>query len=313
MRTVFRWLVVALVLTFTSLRMSGHAPDPLELPPSTEGESLAFLAPVVPLQPVEPSAAIETLAVPDRCDRLVLIDTPSGLQLSKERPKWLRSAASRSARQREVERVVDAVAAEMGVDETAAAMIWRKAIYESSGNAGNVHIRSADLEANRTAAAWGRRRSSRRWRYASVPVYRKVQGAMRLANQHDAWALGRGLYGQVTGLHMHRWSTDAPPWSLCDPVIATITVVWSMRAGLTECRGSTLRDAYRRFSSGKCAIRSPELERRFDRLAAGRVRGLKLEPFNPDASAVLGTRWPEGETDRRALLAAVHRRLALAD
>ena len=113
----------------------------------------------------------------------------------------------------------------------------------------------------------------------------------------------------VTGLHMQRWSTDAPPWALCDPIVATVTAYWALRAGLAECRGRTLRDAYRRFSSGRCALREPERERAFDRIARGHVRGLKLGRIDPDAPADFGDRWPEETTDRALLLAKLRRRI----
>lgn len=276
--------------------------------------SLARLTPVVdteaPPLATEPARPRVSLDLPDRCNRLLYKDTDASPVpvLSKERPTWLRTAEGRNAHQAKIRELVYMVADELGADETAAEMVWRKAIYESSGNAGNVHIRSKDIEANRAAAGKGRRQSTARWRRAKVPIYRKHRGRTRNAGSFDAWALGRGLYGQVTGLHMHRWSTDAPPWSLCDPLVATVTVFWSMRAGLAECKGETLRDAYRRFSSGKCAQRSPELERRFDRLARGKVRGLSLSSFDPDTPARLGERWPADTSERGELLAVLQER-----
>lgn len=260
----------------------------------------------------EPATPRVSLDLPDRCDRLVWRKTDDGVRLSKERPAWLGTAAGREAQQAELRELIAIVATELGADETAAEMLWRKAIYESSGNPGNVHVRSPDVAANRSAASKGRRRASARWRRAKIPVYRKSRGRLREAGTFDAWALGRGLFGQVTGLHMHRWAADAPPWSLCDPVVATVTVIWAMRAGLDECKGESLRDAYRRFSSGKCAERSARLEGRFDRLARGRVRGLVLPAFDPDAPAVLGERWPEAETDRGVLLGVLRAKLDAA-
>lgn len=250
------------------------------------------------------------LDMPDTCDRLVVVDTPSGPQLEKDRPDWLPHEKERRAHQAEIREVITAVAEEMGADAIAAEFLWRKAISESSGNEGGVHIRSADVEANVTAANKGRRRAAERWRRAKVPVYRRTRKGFRQVGDTDAWALGRGLYGMVTGLYMHRWHADAPPWALCDPVIATVVAVWSIRAGLAECHGTTVRDAFRRFSSGKCAIREDRLERRFDRLAGGRVRGLRLDPIDPESRANFGSRWLSETTDRRELLAAVHRRLA---
>lgn len=274
--------------------------------------SLAQLTPAQPSEDLEletePAQPRVSLDLPDRCSRLVWRETDRGPVLSKERPAWLRSAEARRAHQAKIRELVYLVADELGADERAAEMVWRKAIYESSGNAANVHIRTQDLEANRAAAGKGRRRATERWRWAKVPVYQKRRARLRQAGQFDAWALGRGLFGMVTGLHMHRWSADAPPWSLCDPLVATVTVFWAMRAGLAECKGESLRDAYRRFSSGKCAERAPELERRFDRLARGKVRGLRLEPFDPDAPAVLGQRWGQESSDRGELLAVLQAR-----
>jgi hypothetical protein len=265
---------------------------------------------VVPWQGSPRSVVPVTLDMPDKCHRLIAVDTPSGPQLDKERPAWLRDTRKRWARQLEVREMIRATAEVMGADATVAEMLWRKAVYESSGDAQNVHIRSKDVAANASAAAKGRRRASERWRHARVKVYRRHRGELVEAGHHDAWALGRGLYGQVSGLHVHRWGADAPPWVLCDPIVATATVIWSMRAGLDECHGSTLRDAYRRFSSGKCAERTPELEARFDRLARGRVRGLRLDAFDPDLRAELGSDWPEETADRVGLLRAVQRKLA---
>lgn len=56
----------------------------------------------------------------------------------------------------------------------------------------------------------------------------------------------------------------------------------------------------------KCSPRSDEREAQFDRLARGRVRGLELEPFDPDAVAELGSRWPEDGTDRAELCGLLH-------
>jgi len=266
----------------------------------------------IPWRELEPVHQVP-VEIADTCDRLIVTDTPTGPQLSKERALWLRDGRQRAEHRDEVRRVVFAVAAELGADELAAEMVYRKAISESSAHAGNVHILSRDVDSNLRAARKGRRRATERWSSARVPVYKRTRKGLRKAGTFDAWAVGRGLYGQVSGLHVHTWSTDAPPWVLCDPVVATVTVFWSMRNGLAECHGTTLRDAMRRFSSGKCAIREDQLERRFDRLARGKVRGLTLEPFDPDAPAVLGSLWPQETADREALLVAVRARLAVVN
>jgi hypothetical protein len=281
------------------------APDLVSIEDEVERSALDTAEASAPV-----SSGPDELEYPDRCDRLVLRDTPSGEQLSKERPKWLRKAKTRWPHQQKLRRQIHVIADELGADETAAEMIWRKAIYESSGNAGNVHIRTKDVEANRTAAGKGRKRSAKRWRRVRVPVYKKLGGRWRHVDSHDAWALGRGLYGMVTGLYAHWWGDDAPPWALCDPIVSTVTIIWAMRAGLDQCHGTTLRDAYRRYSSGKCALRTESLERRFDRLARGRVRGLELGAFDPDALAQLGAHWPEESTNRAELYRVIQARLA---
>jgi hypothetical protein len=251
-----------------------------------------------------------SLDVPDSCDRLLVIDTPSGPQLSKEIPPWLGKTATRAEQQAEIRELIDVVGDELGVDEISRELLYRKAILESSGNPGAVHVRSGDIEANRRAASRGRKASSERWADARVSVHKRQRGRMVVVGSRDAWALGRGLYGSVTGLHVQRWGTDVPPWSLCDPIIATVTTIWSMRAGLAECRGRTLRDAYRRFSSGRCPVREAGRERVFDQIARGHVRGLKLRRIDADAPADFGSLWPEETTDRGVLLAKLRSRLA---
>lgn len=287
-------------------------PEALELPADHAAPSAPMFVRAVPLQQAPVSVTIGTgLDMADKCDRLLMVDTPSGPQLTKVRAPWLPNEAKRRAVQAEMRYLIAVVVDEMGGDALAAEMVWRKALYESSGHAGNLHVHSPDVDANRAAASKGRRRATERWARARVPVYRRHRGTLREAGSADAWAFGRGPYGMVTGLYMHRWHADAPPWSLCDPVVATVVLVWSMRAGLEECRGSTLRDAFRRLSSGKCAIREDRLERRFDALAAGKVRKARISEWkiDPDAPADFGDRWPAETTDRRELLAAIHQRL----
>jgi hypothetical protein len=250
------------------------------------------------------------LDVLDTCDRLFVVETPSGRQLSKALPPWLGKAKTRAEQQAEIRMLIHVVGDELGVDGPARELLYRKAILESSGNPGSVHVRTTDVEANRRAASRGRKASSERWAHAKVPVHKHHRGRVIVVGEYDAWALGRGLYGMVTGLHAQRWSTDTPPWALCDPIIATVTAIWAMRAGLAECRGRTLRDAYRRFSSGRCPTRSRAREREFDSLARGNVRGLKLSRFDPDAPADFGELWPEATTDRAVLLAKLRSRVA---
>ena len=266
--------------------------------------------PTVPARvTLEPERA--DLDLPDTCRRLVAVEGDDGRRrLSKERSAWLSNPQERARRQADLRVLISIVADEMGADDIAAELLWRKAILESSGDPSNVHVLSPDIEAGNRAASKGRKRSTSRWAGALVPVYKRTRKGLEVGGVHDAWALGRGLYGQVTGLHLHRWGDDVPPWSLCDPIVATVTAIWSMRAGLAECRGTTLREAYRRFSSGKCAVRSDDRERAFDRLARGDVRGLRLPAFDRRARADFGNLWSEQSTDRAVLLTRLRTRVA---
>ncbi len=299
-----------LLLLVAGILAGGSTPSPAVTIPN-EPERIASYPQVVIVPSavtIEPERA--DLDVPDACDRLLFVETPSGRQISKILPYWLGRAVPRSEQQRWVRGLINIVGDELGADAVAREVLYRKAILESSGNAAAVHVRSADIEANRRAAGRGRAASSVRWDRVRVPVYERHRKRLELAGDFDAWALGRGLYGSVTGLHVQRWGSDVPPWSLCDPIIATVTTLWSMRAGLEECDGETVRDAYRRFASGRCAMRDQPQERGFDRLARGRVRGLKLHKLDPEAPANFGTRWPEDSTDRAILLAKLRRRVA---
>jgi hypothetical protein len=221
-------------------------------------------------------------------------------------PSWLRNRAERDAHQEQVRWEIGIIVDEMGGDRLAAEFLFRKSIFEASGNEESVHIRNPDLEANRSSARRGRMMSTERWREARVSVYDKDG---KVVGTLSAWGIGRGAYAMNTGLYMHHWSTDAPPWSLCDLTVATVTAIWSIRDGLQRCNADDLRSAYRLISSGKCGERSEEKEMNFDRLARGRVRGLRLEPFDADAKADFGDRWPSETSDPAVVLAVIRARL----
>jgi hypothetical protein len=257
--------------------------------------ALALLTGLALLGVCNRATAANMVEMPDRCDRVVGHESEGRRWLGKQLPTWLLDGAQRWRQQQRMRAIITMVADELGAGELEAEMLWRMAIRESSGNPRAVHVLSPDMAANRGAS---RHRRDSPWASALVVVF-DTRGN-RLGTT-GAWALGRGLYGQVTGYHARRWP-DAPPWSLCDPIVATVTTIWAMRSGLDQCHGETLRDAHRRFASGRCELRDDARERAFDRLARGKVRGLSLERFDPDAAAGLGDRWPEDATDREALL-----------
>lgn len=262
-----------------------------------------------PVEPPPPGWLPHPLDVPDRCNRLTVRATKQGPVFGKVLPDWIRSESDRAREQHRIRLLIQLVATEMGAGPVEAEMLWRMAIRESSGNAQAIHVLGPDTEANERASRGGRTKAER-WAKAPVAAYEERRGELERAGFVDGWAIGRGLYGMNTALFMPRWSTEAPPWAMCDPIVATVTAIWAMRAGLRECGGSTLRDAHRRFASGRCAMREPERERAFDRLARGRVRGLRLDAFDPDQRASLGRAWPQAETDRAELYGLLHGRAA---
>lgn len=300
------------ILALTLAACSSPTPEPVAIAIETTPEPQASY-PSYTVVPV----AIAVEHWPDRCDPLLVKKTDQGPRLSKRRPAWLPHERRRAAMQAWTRGVIAIVVDELGGDDLALELLYRKAIQESSGNPHAVHILDPDVEANETWSSFGRRHASERWAKARVPLHVADDGELIPAIGHsgkpittDAWALGRGLYGMVTGLFMRRWSPDAPPWSLCDPAIATTVAIWSMRSSQLRCKSSTLRSAYRWISAGRCSERSPTLERRWDRLARGKVRGLRLERIRPDAEVDFGARWPAASADRAELLAVLHRRIA---
>lgn len=304
-------MLAVLALSQACAGCSAKAEPPAVAIEAQPEQALSYGSAVVQPLAITVAPARASLELPDTCDPLLVVDSPTGPRLSKQLPAWFRSESGRAAQRAETRRIIEAVVAELGADANTAELLYRKAIVESSANPGAVHILNPDIQANRTWARHGRKRSSERWAKARVPVHAKTSGgSLEQTDDVDAWALGRGLYGMVTGLYMHRWSTDAPPWSLCDPAVATVVAIWSGRAGQKRCKSTTMRSAYRWLSAGACKPRAPEKERRFDRLARGNVRGLRLPRIDSEADVDFGERWPEATADRAELLAVIRQRLA---
>lgn len=279
--------------------------------------------PVLLPERVIPAAAVtipgpEILAEPNRCDPLILRESAEGPALSKRLPDWLKSPSAAAAKRAEVRRIIATVGDELGADDLAVELLYRKAISESSANPGSIHVHGPDVDAGVAFASYGREHTSERWADARVPVFVLEDGELVQARTargnpatYDAWALGRGLYGMVTPLYVPRyWSVDAPPWSLCDPVVATVVAIWSARKGLAQCKTDSMRSAYRWLSAGTCREREPDKERRFDRLARGHVRGLELPRIDPRSRVDFGDRWPMETSDRVELLAKLRTRIA---
>jgi hypothetical protein len=264
------------------------------------------LALPVESKPARPAESVEdpawrprVLDLPDTCDRITARETPEGPVFGKRLPEWFADDDARWREQRRLRALVRLIGDEMGMDPLASEMLWRGAIREGSGNPGSVHMLSVDQAANVRSAYGGVKRATE-WTEAPVMVF-DAKRAEKSIGSINGWAVGRGTYGMNTSLFMHRWSTEAPPWVLCDPIVATVTAIYSMRAGLAKCSQKTLREAHWRLFAATCSIDDPERSQKFDRLARGNVRGLTLEPFDPATPAELGDRWPEESTDREAL------------
>lgn len=258
---------------------------------------------------IEPERA--SLDVQDTCDVLLAVRRRDGSRaVGKQLPAWWWEPQDRAAHQAMVAELIEVVADELGADDLATELLERKARLEASLNPGSVHVLNGDLEANRRWARFGRDLAAERWQSARVPIFEDVRGELVEVGDADAWSIGRGLYGMNSGLYMRHWSADAPPWSLCDPAIATVVAIWSIREGQERCDDKSLRQAYRWLSAGTCKERSAAKEANFDRLARGNVRGAKLPKISANADGDFGTRWPKETTDRAVLLAVLHRRIA---
>lgn len=278
----------------------------LELEPPSSYPALVLVPPAVAVEPERAS-----LELPDRCDTLLAVERDGRRRLTKRRPAWLASPSAAAAQRAWVRGVIEIVGDELGVDALAVELAVRKAISESSANPAALHLLDPDVEANAAAAHVGIEATADRWRAARTPIYEDRRGEMVEVGTISAWALGRGLYGHATGYVVsQRWSTAAPPWSLCDPVVATVVLFWSARAGQERCRDRSLRSAYRWISAGRCSPRSAERERAWDRMARGSVRGLRLGRIPADAEVSFGRRWDQESADREILLARLHRRVA---
>src|SRR5690606_2465153 len=217
-----------------------------------------------------PVPTVAILAEPNTCDPLILRESAEGPVLSKRLPAWLKSPRAAAAQRDQVRKIIAIVGDELGADAMAIDLLYRKAISESSANPGSVHVHGPDVDAGVAFASYGREHTSERWSDARVPVFVLVDGELEQARTvrgnpatYDAWALGRGLYGMVSPLYVPRyWSADAPPWSLCDPVVATVVAIWSARKGQAQCKSDSMRAAYRWLSAGTCREREPDKERR---------------------------------------------------
>lgn len=268
-----------------------------------------FLFPMhfVPFQDNLRPDDVVNLEIRNQCDPLMLVKHKDGSPgLGKRLPEWFKSEPSRLDHQAQIREIIYAVAHEMGADDMAAELLFRKAILESSGNEGALHLLHGDLAAAEKGERYAIELTSEKLAKARIPVFIIENGELKQPIgisgnpiTHGAWPIGRGLYGMVTPYYVPKYlGKDTPPWAICDPITATIVAIWSVRRGLEKCRTNKMRAAYRWLSAGTCKIRSEKKEKIFERLARGKIRGLSLKKINPESVVDFGDRWQISLDDR---------------
>jgi hypothetical protein len=175
---------------------------------------------------------------------------------------------------RRTRKLVDLIAREMGADRNARRLLVRWAVRESYSNPRAVHIKPGDVRA------------------ASSSRTRRILAARGL--QWSAhWSYGRGLYGMQPALYIPVWDVTADPNVLCDPIVATITAIWSARRQQRQCTSlgypATILTANRRWGSGHCEPRERDAVTRAWWAERGR---------DADAPISWGRKWRESGVDR---------------
>lgn len=216
----------------------------------------------------------------------------------------------------QVELEIRAVAEEMGADPN---LLIAIAKHESSMTPSALHILEADRKAGLAAWRGATYSEERMFKLEKIVeqgprdprYYRARASILRMQRyrdnvywnvetpvgeqQENVWAWGYGLYGMASVLYTAIWDPTSPPWVLCDPTVASITLVWALRAQTQACGSRTVGQTIARFGSGECGTPL-------------RKGWLRLVP-SPEAPARLGTKWPKETTVRAELIMAVKQRL----
>lgn len=251
---------------------------------------------------------------PGQCEDLVAVPSKKGFQLQRVR---------RQSTKAEVEAAIRATAAEMGADPQ---LLLAIAAHESTMSPGALHILAQDRNAGQAAwmaATYSKARVSRceailatgpshpqfypaklsLWRmglYQNNPFW---HSSVELGGEKiNVWTYGYGLYGMAPVLYVRLWDTSSPPWVLCDPVVATATLVWALRGQKASCGAQgekgTVEQVIARYATGKCG-------KKINKSWKGVLTKTK--------KVVLGNKWKQDESDRGALLEAISKRLELAE
>lgn len=251
---------------------------------------------------------------PGQCEDLTLVMRKGEQKLVRVRRPMARA---------KVERIIRATAAEMGADPT---LLLAIAQHESTMQPAALHVLSGDTRAGLLAWQAGTFSEARAARYQSIidqgakhPNFYKAQLGMWRMNRYksnphwfttaqvgdrtiNTWTWGYGLYGMAPVLFVGAWDKTSPPWVLCDPVVATATLVWALRTQKVQCAAQgetgTIEQTIARYASGKCG-------RKMGKSWRGLTRKIK--------KVSLGTRWKQQDADRANLIQAIQGRLALLE
>lgn len=274
---------------------------------------------------------------PSACEGIVAVADESQGTTRYRRSRFVRNKADR-ARTKELIRLV---AREMGAAHPE--FFVDLALHESTWAPESVHILNPDERANqrawerhtysgprermlekrlstqsaRSRAYWGTKRqlaALRRFEgnaywYDDLKMPLIVGGRdSGLHETRSVWSFGYGLYGHNAVLYVPFWSSDAPPWVLCDHdgIVATIVEVWAARKAARDCAflskkdpetygtdGASYTAVLRRLSGGHCNPR---------RLGPA-WRGIMARSSVPwDQAPAFGSEFPRAETPRGVVL-----------
>jgi len=243
------------------------------------------------------------------------------LTTSKNGPHLKRVRRADTSKE-EVVAVIRAVAAEMGADPQ---LLLAIAAHESTWAPGALHVLPGDRGAGLAAWQSASYSESREKRYQSIlsvgpqhpRFYPAKLGMWRMSLYKDnaywdhktmigdqevgVWTYGYGLYGMAPVLYVRLWDTTSPPWVLCDPAVATATLVWALRGQKAACaaRGEsgTVEQVIARYATGRCG---------------NKVKKSWKSAVAKTKKVALGNKWKQETADRAALLQAISRRLELA-
>lgn len=253
---------------------------------------------------------LSTPVFPGQCEELISVPGKTGPRLQRVRKPHSRE---------EVVRTIHAVAKEMGADPQ---LLLAIAQHESHMQPAALHVLPEDRKAGLSAwrlSTYSKEREDRFLKIqAAGPSHRKFYPAKlglwrmerykgnpywdaktTVGNEEiNTWTWGYGLYGMAPVLYVGLWDSQSPPWILCDAKVATVTLVWALRAQRAQCAAlgeeGTVEQTVARYATGHCGQR---------------VKANWKGVLRKTKKVQLGTRWKMKDADRSALLQAIQRKL----